>query len=123
MLIVDLLFLCACVAELCAVTKETLFTETNIAQVYFSLEKPSTSNTTVSEKKTYCIHQFEYEKLLHNQYGSVAAIQCKECDLKWVKVVSFGVGLVSKMSILLLILCCVLGVLFILIIFGVERLY
>lgn len=128
MFIVNLLFLCLCVAQLCTVTKDTKFTETNIAQVYFTLngtppefylDKQLKGNST--QNKIYCAHLFDYEKFMQDNKAPVGRILCTPCDLNWVIFASYGVGFVSKLATMFLILCGVLGVLFILLIFGVER--
>jgi len=128
MFIVNLLFVCLCAAQLCTVTKDTKFTETNIAQVYFTLnntapefylDKQLKGNSTPNT--FYCTHQFDYEKFMKENDAPRGRILCKPCDLNWVIFASYGVGFVSKLATMILILCGVLGILFILLIFGVER--
>lgn len=127
MFIVNLLFACLCVAQLCTVTKDTKFTETNIAQVYFTLnntppefylDRQLKGNS--SQNIFYCAHQFDYEKFMQEKDAPRGRILCKPCDQNWIIFASYGVGFISKLAITILVLCGVLGVLFILLLFGVE---
>jgi len=113
-MIVVLLFLVVVYAEqTCLVSKSTEFFVTKLAKACFWSQVAEGQ-----DKKYFCINEQDYERIMNEPAlkGNVLA-KCTEHDPSTIKNTSLVVGLISKLATFCLVMCAVIGILFIVVVF------